>query len=356
MQEGDQCSIEALLSPRNSLLIHRRFYSKTELPNEPDPNEVGLKHLTKQINGLKKKIKKYETEFEENFGYRPSHSDKMGNRDIKRLCWELSKLRREHKMLKEGIGSFFGKTGNRVIEGCNPTNNNNSQEKSRVSSMEEVVKEVERKLSEKRKKNDRSENMEELSYEQLMDEKTAVQKGLLHIENLFGRPVSKEDRAVVRSLYDKYRTMKRLLIRVGAVSRNIDIVMFHFFQFPSIESYFMMMNFFRVKIRTVCQNLRQYWNTKRWTLRPRPCPEVTMKRKDEPANQTCLTEEFWIVSIPWISCQLIAIVNTAVVKGVVALWKYCTPCHSQCHSNNYNFTIVFFLTIKFFVKSGLIVN
>lgn len=193
--------------------------------NSSNPSDVGLKNLAKHINGLKKKIKKYEDEFEENFGYRPSHSDKMSNRDIKRLCTELNKLRKEHKSLKEDpIGAFLtpGNMNNRQLNIANdPVNNNNSYEKSKVTSMEEMVKEIEKKLSEKRIKYNRPDNMEDLSYEQLLDEKTAVQKALLHIESVFGRPVSKEDRAVVRPLYDRYRTLKRLLIRVGAV-RAID--------------------------------------------------------------------------------------------------------------------------------------
>lgn len=211
-----------MLSPRNSLLLPRRFYSENEMqPNAPNIAELGLKNLTKYINGLKKKIKKYEDEFEENFGYRPSHSDKMSNKDIKRLCTELSKLRKEHKLLKEDpVSALLANANNKTRTTTNgsPTNNNNSQEKSRTVSMEEMIKEVEKKLSEKRLKYNRPENMEELTYEQLIDEKTAVQKALLHIENTFGRPVSKEDRAVVRSLYDKYRTLKRLLIRAGVVS------------------------------------------------------------------------------------------------------------------------------------------
>lgn len=194
-------------------------------PSTPNIAELGLKNLTKHINGLKKKIKKYEDEFDENFGYRPSHSDKMSNSDIKRLCAELNKLRKEHKLLKEDpVGALLANANNKArTTSGSPTNNNNSQEKSRVTSMEETIREVERKLSEKRLKYNRPENMEELSYEQLIDEKTAVQKALLHIENTFGRPVSKEDRAVVRPLYDKYRTLKRLLIRAGVVS-NISIV------------------------------------------------------------------------------------------------------------------------------------
>lgn len=224
-EEAVDARVEAMLSPRNSLLLPRRFYSEEEIqPNTPNPSEMGLKNLAKHINGLKKKIKKYEDEFEENFGYRPSHSDKMSNRDIKRLCTELNKLRKEHKLLKEDpISALLANANNRLNTNDSPINNNNGHEKSRVTSMEEMVKEAEKKLSEKRIKYNRPDNMEELSYEQLLDEKTAVQKTLLHIENSFGRPVSKEDRTIVRPLYDRYRTLKRLLIRAGA-SKNKDSV------------------------------------------------------------------------------------------------------------------------------------
>nr|KAF7427000.1 hypothetical protein H0235_006694 [Vespula pensylvanica] len=224
-EEVSDARVEAMLSPRNSLLVPRRFYSENDTQQSaPNISEIGLKNLTKHINGLKKKIKKYEDEFEENFGYRPSHSDKMSNRDIKRLCTELNKLRKEHKMLKEDpIGALIANANNKLNTVGSPTNNNNSQEKSRTTSMEEMVKEVEKKLSEKRLKYNRPDNMEELTYEQLFDEKTAVQKALLHIENTFGRPVSKDDRCIVRPLYDRYRTLKRLLIRAGA-SKNKDSI------------------------------------------------------------------------------------------------------------------------------------
>jgi hypothetical protein len=46
---------------------------------------------------LKKKAKLYEEEFEREYGYRPSHADKMGNKDIKRMYAEMNKLRKEVK-------------------------------------------------------------------------------------------------------------------------------------------------------------------------------------------------------------------------------------------------------------------
>lgn len=52
----------------------------------------------------------------------------------------------------------------------------------------------------------------------ILEEKLAVQKALLHLENVFGRPVTKEDRDLVRPLYQRYRSLKRLVIRNSGVS------------------------------------------------------------------------------------------------------------------------------------------
>lgn len=207
-----------MVSPRNSILIPRRFYTEDDSEDQENVStgkELGLKTLAKQINSLKKKIKRYEGEFEDNFGYRPSHSDKMSNRDIKKLVTELNKVRKEHKILKEGFGSLLTSTKLSREEIMN--NNNNADDKLRSSTMAEMVTEVDKKLAEKRDRYNRPENMEDLTYEQLMDEKSIVQKALLHIENTFGRPVSKDDRSIVRPLYDKYRSLKRNLIRAGVV-------------------------------------------------------------------------------------------------------------------------------------------
>lgn len=74
-------------------------------------------------------------------------------------------------------------------------------------------------LADKRLHAGRPENVDDLTREQVLDEKVAVQKALLHMEEIFGRPVSKGDRDLVRPLYDRYRALKRLVIRSGAVSR-----------------------------------------------------------------------------------------------------------------------------------------
>lgn len=51
-----------------------------------------------------------------------------------------------------------------------------------------------------------------------MNEKIAMQKALLYLESLHGRPTSREDRDLVRPLYDKYRSLKRLISKTALVS------------------------------------------------------------------------------------------------------------------------------------------
>lgn len=68
-------------------------------------------------------------------------------------------------------------------------------------------------LQERRKEDSRVEALDKLSMEQLLHEKTAVQKGLLYLEGMFGRPNSKEERDLARPLYDRYRQIKRMLNR-----------------------------------------------------------------------------------------------------------------------------------------------
>lgn len=58
-----------------------------------------------------------------------------------------------------------------------------------------------------------------MNNDDLMEEKVAVQKALLFFESIYGRPSSKEDRDLARPLYDRYRALKRMVVRSGLVSR-----------------------------------------------------------------------------------------------------------------------------------------
>lgn len=71
----------------------------------------------------------------------------------------------------------------------------------------------------------RSSDLDELNPEQLVQEKTAVQRALLYLESLYGRPNTRDERDAARSLYNRYRVIKRLVNRsiaiAGAASNNL---------------------------------------------------------------------------------------------------------------------------------------
>lgn len=52
----------------------------------------------------------------------------------------------------------------------------------------------------------------------MLQEKTAVQHGLLYFESLYGRPATKEERDAARPLYDRYRLLKRMVTRTITLS------------------------------------------------------------------------------------------------------------------------------------------
>ena len=87
------------------------------------------------------------------------------------------------------------------------------------SSLEETFNEVERLLQEKRRNAGRPEAVEDMTVSQQAAEKIAIQKCLLRLEQLHGRAQSKEDREMVRPLYDRYRAVKRVVARASSVSQ-----------------------------------------------------------------------------------------------------------------------------------------
>lgn len=57
--------------------------------------------------------------------------------------------------------------------------------------------------------------------DQLVEEKTSVQRALLYFESLFGRPGTPDERDAARPLYDRYRLLKRLASRNNSISGAI---------------------------------------------------------------------------------------------------------------------------------------
>lgn len=101
-----------LLSPRNSIMITHRIYLDPNVPqtkatlelDAKSPIDKKIKHLCKQINGVKRKIKQCEGEFQVLYGRKPSHSDAISNKSMMCLHSDLSKMKREYKQLRDAKG------------------------------------------------------------------------------------------------------------------------------------------------------------------------------------------------------------------------------------------------------------
>ncbi|CAH0557298.1 unnamed protein product [Brassicogethes aeneus] len=198
-----------LLSPRNSIIATHRIYLDKDVPqikmtldNKPkNPVDERMQKLSKDINALKRKIKKKEVEFENKNGFKPSHVDKLNDGSMKKLYAELTKLKKEQRQLTEVSDSCC------LIQG-----DNGKEDKVNIK---ETIMDLEKKLTLKRESVNRSHHIEDMTPEQLVEEKVAIQKALLYLESLYGRPNNKEDRDIVRPFYDRYRTLKRMVAKVS---------------------------------------------------------------------------------------------------------------------------------------------
>ncbi|XP_014860418.1 PREDICTED: protein FAM13B isoform X5 [Poecilia mexicana] len=180
--------------------------------------------LTKKLQHLKKKIKQFEEQFEKERNYKPSHADKAANPKVLKWMTDLTKIRRQIKdakhcaeselgpqtrprsnTLPKSFGSTLEQGGHDAageVRGPRPTK-------------EETLELIQRRVKGKRQEDGWPDDIKKMTKEQLSCEKMVLQKNLLHYEGLHGRPVTREERLVVKPLYDRYRLVKQMLARVS---------------------------------------------------------------------------------------------------------------------------------------------
>ncbi|CAJ1059028.1 protein FAM13B isoform X4 [Xyrichtys novacula] len=180
--------------------------------------------LTKKLQHLKKKIKQFEEQFEKERNYKPSHGDKAANPKVLKWMTDLTKIRRQIKDAKHRAESELGphtrprsntlpkSFGSTLDQGaCDAAGEVKGQRPTR----EETLELIQCRVKGKRQEDGWPEDIKKMTKEQLSCEKTVLQKNLLHYEGLHGRPVTREERLVVKPLYDRYRLVKQMLTRVS---------------------------------------------------------------------------------------------------------------------------------------------
>lgn len=186
-----------------------------------------LKQISKRLTALKKRVATFEENFEIENGFRAPHSMKLNNRYVKNALDEIHKLRKEKQALKSDPMYVLGY---KTIQ---------TEGENKVQKMKDTIFEIEKvrsrchftyqnrfhfnliifypifpqRLQAKRGAENRSAVLEELTADELVQEKTAVQRALLYLESLYGRPNTREERDAARMLYNRYRIIKRLVNR-----------------------------------------------------------------------------------------------------------------------------------------------
>ncbi|XP_076594936.1 protein FAM13B isoform X4 [Chaetodon auriga] len=180
--------------------------------------------LTKKLQHLKKKIKQFEEQFEKERNYKPSHGDKAANPKVLKWMTDLTKIRRQIKDAKHRAESELGPQtrprSNTLPKSFGSTLDQGTYDaavevKGQRPTREETLDLIQRRVKGKRQEDGWPDDIKKMTKEQLSCEKTVLQKNLLHYEGLHGRPVTREERLVVKPLYDRYRLVKQMLTRVS---------------------------------------------------------------------------------------------------------------------------------------------
>ncbi|CAL8302693.1 unnamed protein product [Lota lota] len=192
-----------------------RGRERAEGPAVVSPSSVPL--LTRHIGTLKKKVRRFEERFEQEMKYKPSYNDKNANPEMVKVMLELAKSRKQLKEMKLRQSVFDSK--DLGTEGTAGDSNQHSRHGSSQQgepeqhkpTLEETVESLFGRLQEKRQTLGLPDNMKEMTQGQMVLEKITLQKCLLYLESLHGRPGTKQERNLVKPLYDRYQMIKRLL-------------------------------------------------------------------------------------------------------------------------------------------------
>ncbi|XP_017338103.2 protein FAM13C [Ictalurus punctatus] len=209
--------------PCTQHLILPRWMVRPETSDD-DKDTQSIPLLTKHIQTLKRRIRKFEERFEQEMNYKPSHNDKTANPEIFQLMSELAKSRKQLKDLKlrQSVEESRGQENDQPTGTCRYSNGQHEapeqQQQQHKPSLEETVDMLLKRLREKRQALGLPDNMKEMTQRQMALEKLTLQKCLLYFESLHGRPDTKQERNLVKPLYDRYQMVKHLLCATPTIT------------------------------------------------------------------------------------------------------------------------------------------
>ncbi|XP_063773228.1 protein FAM13A isoform X2 [Pseudophryne corroboree] len=215
-------------SPPNSHSFMSRRRSSSLGSHEEDRDEdLTPAQITRKIQSLKKKIRKFEDKFEQDRKYRPSHRDKATNPEVLKWMNELTKFRKQLKESKikiseEDLVPQMRQRSNTLPKSFGSQLEREEDRKQEVEkvakpSIEVTMETIQKKLQDKRAEVNRPEDIKDMTRDQIAAEKVSLQKALLYYESVHGRPITKNERHVMKPFYDRYRLFKQILYRANTI-------------------------------------------------------------------------------------------------------------------------------------------
>ncbi|XP_059929611.1 protein FAM13A-like isoform X2 [Gadus macrocephalus] len=226
-------------SSQNSHMAHRSVRTQ---PEEGAKEQVSISSLNRHIHSLRKQIRLFEEQFEQEKNYKPAHNDKTAHPEVAGLMKQLIKSRRQlkdHKLKQLSHGG--GRREPRVAQLPSSSTSSSSPSEGRRTvrhqqgaplagtelqqldngsnsqlDVEETVQTLSTRLRDRRRELGLPDDLKEMSQSQRSLEKTTLQKCLLHYESLHGRPSTRQERMLMRPFYDRYRLLKQLLLASSA--------------------------------------------------------------------------------------------------------------------------------------------
>ncbi|XP_009069404.1 PREDICTED: protein FAM13B isoform X2 [Acanthisitta chloris] len=196
------------------------FSSKDDKREDKTPYQL--------VKKLQKKIKQFEEQFEKEKNSKPSYSDIAANPKVLKWMTELTKLRKQIKDAKQrsSDGEFIPQTrprSNTLPKSFGSSLDQEDEEnedemrvvQEKKPSKEATLELILKRLKEKRVERCLPEDIKKMTKDHLVEEKTSLQKSLLYYESQHGRPVTREERHIVKPLYDRYRLVKQMLTRAS---------------------------------------------------------------------------------------------------------------------------------------------
>ncbi|XP_078520226.1 protein FAM13B [Lissotriton helveticus] len=194
------------------------FSSKDERKDDKTPHQL--------VKKLQKKMRQFEEQFERENKTKPSYSDLAANPKVLKWMTDLTKLRKQikdakHKSPGSDLDPQTRPRSNTLPKSFGSSldhEDDDNAEEAQVEkkpTREDTLEVILKKLKEKRAEQGLPEEMKIMTKDNLAEEKTSLQKSLLYYESLHGRPVTREERQVVKPLYDRYRLVKQMLTRAS---------------------------------------------------------------------------------------------------------------------------------------------